>query len=338
MEKDSIRIDDPVFKKWILVAKINTLQNYLGNKKVMYDVLSNDPRSFDFLPLTATFNVVDPNFRELVKYAMTYSKYKKTWILKPALGLQGQDILISSDPMEVIKYIDTHIQYTDWVLSEYIDNPFLLKINGRSSSGAVFNDSIGRKTHIRIYVLITKIDNKFNIYLYKDNLIFSAVKEYSGDDVTDKFSNLTNLHLGSMYYDNVLKLDGTQAYKDLSFPLKQTVNKIFGKEFYSEVVFPQIKKILLIILENSVNYLKCEKMNQGTRGCFQYIAIDIMPDVNFHLHLLEINGSPGLNAPFYHWKNLDNFAESILNRTSDLITKNSSNKNKFGGKGFILIK
>ena len=336
MEKDSIRIDDPVFKKWILVAKINTLQNYLGNKKVMYDILSNDPRTFDFLPLTATFNVVDPNFRQMINYAMKYSKNKKTWILKPALGLQGQDIIISSDPAEVIKYIDSHIQYTDWVLSEYISNPFLLKINGRSSSGAVFNDSIGRKTHIRIYCLITKIDNKFSIYLYKDNLIFSAVKEYTGENVTDKFSNLTNLHLGSMYYDNVLKLDGTQAYKDLSFPLKKTVNKVFGENFYSDVVFPQIKKMLIIILENSVNYLKCNKMNRGTRGCFQYIAIDIMPDVDFHLHLLEINGSPGLNAPFYHWKNLDKFAESILSRTSDLINGNKT-KNNFG-KGFILIK
>jgi len=338
MNKDSILIEDPVFKKWILVAKINTLQNYLGNKKVMYDILSNDNRSFDFLPLTATFSVVDPNFRELVKYAMSYSNDKKTWILKPALGLQGADILISSDPTEVIKYIDSRIQYTDWVLSEYIDNPFLLKINGRSSSGAIFNDSIGRKTHIRIYVLITKIDNKFNIYLYKDNLIFSAVKEYSGDDVTDKFSNLTNLHLGSMYYDEVLKLDGSLAYKDLSFPLKETVNKIFGKNFYSDVVFPQIKNMLILILDNSVDYLKCEKMNKGTRGCFQYIAIDIMPDVDFHLHLLEINGSPGLNAPFYHWKNLDNFAESILSKTSDVITKNTKNTKNTNGKGFILIK
>ena len=61
-----------------------------------------------------------------------------------------------------------------------------------------------------------------------------------------------------------------------------------------------------------------------------------MPDVDFHLHLLEINGSPGLNAPFYHWKNLDKFAESILSRTSDLINKKST-KNSFG-KGFILIK
>lgn len=333
MSKTSIRVDDPVFKKWIIIAKINTLQNYLGNKKVMYDILSNDKRSFNFLPLTVTFKLTD-NYSNFINYVMNYSKDKRTWILKPAVGLQGNDILISSSPGEVINYINSHNNYTEWVLSEYIDNPFLLKINGRSSSGAVFKDSIGRKTHIRIYVLITKIDNVFHIYLYKDNLIFCAVKEYSGDDISDRFSNLTNLHLGSMYYDEVLKIDGTMAYKDLSFPLKKTVNKIFGENFYSEVVYPQIKNMLTVILDNSVNYLKCDKMNQGTRGCFQYIAIDIMPDDKFHLHLLEINGSPGLNAPFHHWKNLDKFAESILSKTSDFINKK---ENKVGN-GFILIK
>ena len=334
MDSETINIDDPIFRDLILVSKINTLQNYLGNKKVMYDILSNDNKSFDFLPLTATFNVTESNYRKVIKHAMEYSDKIKTWILKPAVGLQGNDILVSDDVRKIVDFVESHGFYTDWVLSQYIDNPFLLKLNGKSESGAVFNDSLGRKTHIRIYVLITKINGNSNIYLYENNLIFSAVKEYSGN-IDDKYSNLTNLHLGSIYYNEVLKLDGTQAYKDLSFPLKETVNKLFGQKFYSRMVFPQIKKMLEIILDNSVDYLKCEKVNPDSKGCFQYIAIDIMPDIYWKLYLLEINGSPGMNAPMYHWKNLNKFAKSLVNKTSDLLKNNTK---KIVKGGFILIK
>ena len=333
--EDEILIEDPIFRKGILVSKINTLNNYLGNKKIMYDILSNDNRAFDFLPLTATFNVTDSDYKSIVKHAMGYSKKIKKWILKPALGLQGKDIIISDSPKKIIKYINDHGDYTDWVLSQYIDDPFLLKINGISTTGTVFKDFIGRKTHIRIYVLITKIDSILHIYLYKDNLIFSAAKEYSKTD-NSRYSNLTNLHLGSIYYDKVLKIDGSRAYKDLSFPLEETVNEIFGSTFYSKKVFPQIKKMLEVILDNSKNYLNCDSgSNNDNRGCFQYIAIDIMPDTFFKLILLEINGRPGMNAPLYHWKSLHNFANGITNRTSGVINNDNNDNNT---NGFILIK
>ena len=301
------------------------MQNYLGNKKIMYDILSNDRRSFDFLPLTFTFNILS-NYKEKIINVMSLPGIK-TWILKPALGLQGKDIYISNSSKNIIKYISKKIQYSDWVLSQYIDNPFLLKIHGKSSSGAKFKDSIGRKVHIRIYVLITFINNIKHIYLYDDNLIFSAVCEYSKNNFKDKYSNLTNLHLGSIYYNKKLKINGDLAYKDLSFPLKKSVNKIFGNSFYKKVVFPQIKNMLEVIFENSKEYLQFEKINSNTIGAFHRLAIDIMPDSQFKLYLLEINASPGMNAPEYHWKGLDNYLISLVD-----ILHNKTNKK------FILIK
>jgi hypothetical protein len=322
----------------ILINKIATLNHYLGNKKIMYDILSNDPRSFTFLPLTATFNTTSSgNWQQLIKYAMGYSSSIRTWILKPAVGLQGKDIMISNSSDEVIDYVNNHKdEYSEWVLSQYLDNPFLLKLTGNAKSGFKFNDLVGRKTHIRIYVLITKINSETHIYLYEDNLLFCAVKEYSFKDLKDQFSNLTNLHLGSIYYEQN-GLNGKDAYKDLSYPVKYVVNEIFGPNFYDQVVFPQLKNILGIVLENSMEYIKCVNYsNTQTRGCFQYIAFDVMPDRDFNLHLLEINGRPGMNAPKYHWKSLKNFANSLLNKTSDVLFKNK--KNPVSKKGFILIK
>jgi len=335
MNKDTLLIKDPVLDDGVLQSTINTLQTFMGNKKTMYDILSNDSRSFEYLPLTVSINVVNDNYKVLIKNAMKSGI--KMWILKPALGLQGNDIIISNDFDKIIRFIEKHVMYTDWVLSQYIDKPFLLKINGKSNSGAKYSDVVGRKTHIRIYVLITKIDNIFHIYLYKHNLIFCAAAEYNPKDLKYKYSNLTNLHLGSFYYKKKLKLKAKYAYKDLSFPLKESIGEIFSPKFYDDVIFPQIKSMMISILDNFKDYLQCApSSDKNNRGCFHTIAIDIMPDSEFKLYLLEINSSPGLNAPSYHWGQLDDFANSLLNRTVDVIT--GKNKDHVNNKGFILIK
>lgn len=335
-EDSMIQINDPIFEKGILISKISTLQHYLGNKKIMYDILSNDPRSFVFLPLTATFNVTQDDYKSIIQFAMSYSSKIRVWILKPALGLQGKDIFISDNYEDVIKQVSNKIEYyTDWVLSQYLDNPFLLKLKGESDSGARYSDQVGRKNHIRIYVLITKIDSEYHIYLYYFNLIFAAVKEYNHNDFTDEYSNLTNLHLASIYYENMLKLDGKDAYKDLSFNLESSVNELFGPGFYNEKVFPQIKNMLSVILDNSKEYLFCmNSQNKSCRGCFQYIALDLMPDAHFNLYLLEVNARPGMNAPNYHWGNLQYFADSLLDKTMDMVYGKNKKLNK---NGFILI-
>jgi hypothetical protein len=317
---DSITLHEPLIDSGKIKIEINSIQNYLGNKKMMYDILSNDKRSFEFLPLTFTFNVLDPNYKDTIKYIMSLTNFK-TWILKPALGLQGKDIYISNNYKNVLRYISKKIKYADWVLSEYIDKPFLLRIHGNSESGAKFKDTIGRKVHIRIYVLYTIINENRHIYLYDNSLLFSAVKEYSNNNHKNVYSNLTNLHLGSIYYNKKLKINGDLAYKDLSFPLKETINEIFGPLFYKEIVFPQIKNMLSVILDNSKEYINCEG------NAFHRLAIDIMPDSQFKLYLLEINAHPGMNAPDYHWNGL-----------SDYLTGLSDVLNNRKNKKFILIK
>jgi hypothetical protein len=317
-------LGDPIFSKGILISKILTLDHFLGNKKNMYDILSNDQRSFDFLPLTATFSIDDPNWENKIK-----SLKFKTWILKPSIGLRGEDIFISDNKSKIIKFIHDHSNYIDWVLSEYIDNPFLLKIYGSSDSGAIYDDTIGHKTHIRIYVLISKINGKLFIYLYDKPLLFCAAKEYN-NDITDIYAQLTNLYLGSKYYNKVLKINGSMAYKDLSFSLIDILDQLYGPTFYEKNILPQIKNILKVILANSMEYLNCSSpFIPGKRNCFQNIAIDIMPDENWKLYLLEINGKPGMNAPSYHWGGLSNFTNSMMDKLTNVKSVNK--------KGFVLI-
>jgi hypothetical protein len=167
-------------------------------------------------------------------------------------------------------------------------------------------------------------------------LIFAAVKEYTKSNKKIEESNLTNLHIASKYYDSI-GLNGKRAYKELSFPLRETVNSIYGEDFYDKRVYPQLKQMLEKILDNFKDYLLCiNTQSKNYKGCFQNIAIDIMPDEDFHLWLLEINANPGMNAPIYHWGNLENFANSVLNRTSDVVFDNK--KIPVSTKGFDLIK
>jgi len=313
---------DPIFLKSILINKILTLDHYLGNKKNMYDILSNDPRSFTFLPKTFTFTIDDKNWQNKIK------KLKKVWILKPSIGLRGQDIFISDKPTDIIHFVNQHSNYTDWVISQYIGNPYLLKIHKTSNiSGVVFNDTIGRKVHIRIYVTITKIYGKLQIYLYNQPLLFAAVKEYN-NDIQDSFAHLTNLYLGSLYYNEKLNVHGSVAYKDLSFKLIDVLNELYGPSFYKRKILPQIKNILKIILKNSKEYLQCNLENiSGKRNCFQNIAIDLMPNEKWKLYLLEINGRPGMNAPNYHWGgNLKDYTDSLVENL--IREKKIKNKNK----------
>jgi len=90
--------------------------------------------------------------------------------------------------------------------------------------------------------------------------------------------------------------------------------------------------MLKIILLNSKQYLRCNsKLVKGKRNCFQNIAIDIMPDENWKLFLLEINGKPGMNAPSYNWKGLDKYTSSMMK-----IVTREKKKSKKGG--FLLVK
>ena len=304
-------IGDPVFENAKLISKILTLDYYLGDKKSMYEILSSDSRTLNFLPLTLTVNTVKPDWVNQVK-RINYSE--KKYILKPSNGLRGQDILISNRTGEIIDFIKKHTEYSQWVISEYIDNPYLLKLYGKSRSGAVFDDQLGRKTHIRLYVLVSKIKNRTFIYLYDQPLIFCAVKEYN-NDINDRYSQLTNLYIASKYYNEFLGIDGGLAYQDLSFNLREILEKLYGPHFYKKQVLPQIVEMLKIILANSKEYLYCSsRAIRGNRNCFQNIAIDIMPDENWRLFLLEINGRPGMNAPSYNWNGLGKYTDSMIER------------------------
>ena len=57
----------------------------------------------------------------------------------------------------------------DFVLSKYLDDPYLIKLNKTGVSGVIYNDLSGRKSHLRAYVLVHRVKNQNLKYIYIKN-------------------------------------------------------------------------------------------------------------------------------------------------------------------------
>ena len=293
-----------------MLNKIMSLGFYLGDKsQLTIKIKENNNDWNNIIPWSIVYDKTNINqsLNSLLK-DMNF-----TFICKPALGQQGQDILISNNINEIQTHIND-LNYDSWLISKYLDNPYLIKINKIGVSNINYNDSIGRKSHMRVYVLLHQKQGKLNAYMYKKSLIFSAAKEYNTCDEDSKyFCNLTNLYYGGLYYSKLGK-EPNDAYKDLS----NITNEILDNDTYN-ILMKKVKVIVQKTILSVKGDLICLNYNND---CFQYIAFD------FHLEnedtirpwLLEVNSTPGLKAPNYQFKEsggIHNYLENILNLTLD---------------------
>ena len=307
----------PYDTKMKLLNRIPTLGFYLGDKTQMTKIIKTKLKNWTtIIPYSDVINNTDSDIDIINKL----NKINGKIIAKPAYGQQGKGIIISDNK----QYLLNQIKNNDtWVISKYLDNPYLIKLNKIGVSGVIYNDTYGRKAHIRSYVLVYVNDKQLSIYMYKYSLIFCAVKEYNTCTDNDKdYCNLTNLYFGSKYYTNILNKNQDDAYKDLSIKLQEYFN---NEQYYK--INNELKRIIKSVIFATKDNLNC--LNDGK--CYQYIALD------FHIenendqpkpYLLEINATPGLKAPEYQWNGIDNYLESILNivlKTKIL----SNNKNLF---------
>ena len=303
----------PYDAKQKVLNKITSLGFYLGDKSELTKKIKMNVKNWDsIIPWTI---IVDKNDSDSSLLSKMTETNIKTFIAKPSSGQQGIGIIISENKEYIIESIKKSNE-DSWIISKYLDNPYLIKLNKTGISGVKYDDKYGRKSHLRIYVLLNKIDKKLNVYLYKKSLIFCAAKEYNScDENNSEFCNLTNLYYGSLYYNNILKKDPGDAYKDLS----GLTSELISNEEY-KILIKSVKDIVQNTIKSIKNDLICLNYNNN---CFQYIAFD------FHLEnengiikpwLLEVNATPGLKAPNYQLKDfggLNNFLENILNITLD---------------------
>ena len=324
----------PYDAKMKVLNRINTLAFYLGDKAEMTKILKTKVKNWDsIIPYSDTVNLSNVDNNQVLNLIQNSALNQGKIIAKPAYGQQGKGIIISDNVQNLVNQMRQDYNETgedEYVLSKYLDNPYLIKLNKQGVSGVNYDDQYGRKAHLRAYVLVHKKQKTLNVYLYKESLIFCAAKEYNdcNNDPDKSFCNLTNLYFGSKYYKEVLNKNPGDAYKDLS----GLAHTLVPPENYNQLM-NRIKYICKTVVFSVKDDLMCIN---DTNDCYQYIALD------FHLEnkensavpvpvpwLLEVNATPGLKSPDYQWQNiggLHNFLESILNITVD--TKMSKEGNQ----------
>lgn len=324
----------PYDAKMKLLNRISTLGFYLGDKAEMTKILKSNVKDWDtIIPYSETLDISLLTDTEIMEIINNSPIANDTLIAKPAYGQQGKGIIISNNVQTLVAEMRQNTEEKDFVISKYLDDPYLIKLNKEGVSGVTYNDTSGRKCHLRAYVLVHSKANKdsngsngnsLNVYLYNESLIFCAAKEYNSCSEEDKqFCNLTNLYYGSKYYKDVLNKSPGDAYKDLSG---------LARDLIPPSEYPQLMERIKHIIKTTILAVKDDLLCLNNNDCYQYIAFDL------HLEkypnnssvpipwLLEVNATPGLKSPDYQWQSiggLQNFLESILNIT--IKTKMSKN-------------
>ena len=227
----------------------------------------------------------------------------KYWVVKPEVSYQHKGILITNNFKEMVNHIRTNAEYESWVCQEYIKNPLLYK---------------GKKSHLRVYVLIIRRNNIFEAYLYHKGYIYVANSKYVFKD----FKN-NDIHI-------------TASCNNEEFPKK--IDEYYGNNIYDGIIKPQLERIVEDTMRKSYKHFRCPNWMKDDYVCYKFLGYDIMLDTNFKAYLLEINAelvgmdstdidnhckskNPSLQTP--------EFKKELMNEMLDLIIKKKSTSNNF---------
>ena len=199
------------------------------------------------------------------------------YILRPIDSFAGKDIFYISSKKELdnaITYYNKTKNYrsviygNNVIASEYIINPLL------------FN---GYKFHLRMYYLISYIDNIFNSFFLEEGDILTAEKPYT---ITQPFTKETH------------DTHQTSSEDDLVFP--KDINGNGNGNGNGNIDTDDLIKQMRDIMKCASRILKNDKYSSNIKWLypeqnngFLIMGADFMINTNGNVILLEINGKPG---------------------------------------------
>lgn len=272
----------------------------LTNKALLYDNFLLFDKEFTNKYFMPQYDLLKTNLNSL----KNIFDNNNIWILKPTFGFSGSGIKILKNFEELKKNYDKnfklnkinnknfHYNFTasnkTWILSKYITNPLLF---------------LKKKFHFRIFIIITKINNIIEGYLFNIIPIVIAKKDYVKNNFINK--DIYNTHWQE------------DRSKQFVFPID------FYNEFgydKTEIIHNQIKTIsnkFFDILKNKIT-LKCYS---ETKNCYEIFGVDLMVDDNFNVKIIEFNEKPGFGSitdfPYFSYLFLQVLFETTINKFYD---------------------
>jgi tubulin--tyrosine ligase len=102
------------------------------------------------------------------------------WILKPGENTNRGDGIHVCKTMKEVKALvlsTLHEKYRTWIIQRYMDNSLLIH---------------RRKFDIRMFALVTCVNGYQKGYFYRVGYLRTSSKEFTMDDLSDKYVHLTN--------------------------------------------------------------------------------------------------------------------------------------------------
>ena len=250
-------------------------------------------------------------FKGKYYYPETYTKNPMlgcTWFIKPSKGVNGEGIIVTDDLSST--------DFTDVIYQRPVENILLQN---------------GRKQDIRFFVTIQTYDGYFRSYIYPEAFVRLAIQDYD-ENSFDKTVQQTNFCLYTEEY--------RKKYNCPDKPIIELLDDVdyiamsedgcpkFSEHEHRDILYEKFKDII-IDFSNEVY----DRMNNATqRNLIHTFGVDVIPDKDLNLWLLEINEVPGPNAgdeprlpkAFRHYPTI--FMESMLDEIINPMQENTDVK------------
>jgi hypothetical protein len=192
------------------------------------------------------------------------------WLVKPANENQGKGIKIFSDLQQIIRFLESSIKFSYWVVQKYLERPLLFK---------------GRKFDIRMWAFV---HSNSELYYYNEGYLRTSSEAYTMDDTTNEYVHLTNNCLqvknkesyGQHEEGNTVSFHQFQAYLEKEYPQYELK---FDRDFLL-----RMKDIAIDCYLSARSTLNPQKR----RNSFELFGFDFMIDEDFRVWLIEVNTNP----------------------------------------------
>jgi tubulin polyglutamylase TTLL11 len=214
---------------------------------------------------------------------------KKTYILKPSSGSQGEGILLLQEPSSVQSTSLMWSKRRSYILQEYVSNPHIIP-------GYNF------KWDMRIYVTLVSM-NPLHLVLHKEGLVRFCTGEYNmptSENLHDTMAHLTNYSLNKRS-DNYVNSDGEDATEGSKRALSDVLqlpgmipDGLSEEDLYDrlgELSFYTMSAMLPMLTTHK--YVAKSNRNLLTNA-FQTFGLDVLVDGDGGCWLLEVNSNPSM--------------------------------------------
>lgn len=183
--------------------------------------------------------------------------------------LEGVDPASGTSVRERISMDQQSVNVETYVVSRYIDNPYLI---------------MGKKFDIRMYVLVTSF-SPLVAWTYREGFARFSNQRFNLDSIDNNIVHLTNVAIQKTAQDY-------DPEKGAKWSLQSLRNFIAHKHGHkkSREVFNQMTRIVIRSLQS------VKKSIISDKHCFELYGYDLLLDDKMKMWLVEVNASPSLTA------------------------------------------